>query len=60
MVAKLRLSDYYADGHQWWFRFDEKGGKARTIPAQHDVELYIEAYVHAAGMENAADDLASA
>ena len=41
-VAKLRLGDYYADGHQWWFRFDEKGGKARTIPARHDVEVYIE------------------
>jgi integrase/recombinase XerD len=41
-VAKLRLRDYYADGHQWWFRFDEKDGKARTIPARHDVELYIE------------------
>jgi integrase/recombinase XerD len=55
-VAKLRLRDYYADGHQWWFRFDEKGGKARTIPARHDVELYIEAYGHAAGIEKNADD----
>lgn len=55
-VAKLRLSDYYADGHQWWFRFDEKGGKARTIPARHDVEIYIEAYVRAAGIEKDAED----
>jgi integrase/recombinase XerD len=55
-VAKLRLRDYYADGNQWWFRFDEKGGKARTIPARHDVEMYIEAYVHAAGIENDADE----
>ena len=47
-VAKLRVQDYYADGHQWWFRFDEKGGKARTIPARHDVEQYIEAHVEAA------------
>ena len=55
-VAKLRLSDYYADGYQWWFRFDEKGGKARTIPARHDVELYIKEYVQAAGIENDAED----
>jgi integrase/recombinase XerD len=55
-VAKLRLSDYYADGHQWWFRFDEKGGKARTIPARHDVEMYIETYVRAAGIEQEAED----
>jgi site-specific recombinase XerD len=55
-VAKLRLGDYYADGHQWWFRFDEKGGKARMIPARHDVELYIEAYMTAVGVENDAED----
>src|SRR5438128_2630877 len=29
-VAKLRLQDFSPDGNQWWFRFDEKGGKART------------------------------
>jgi integrase len=55
-VAKLRLHDNYANGHQWWYRFDEKGSKARTIPARHDVELYIEAYVRAAGIEKEAED----
>jgi len=56
-VAKLRVQDYYADGHQWWFRFDEKGGKARTIPARHDLELYIEEYVRAAEIEKDAEDI---
>ena len=55
-VAKLCMQDYYPDGNQWWFRFDEKGGKARTIPVRHDLEKYVEAYVQAAGMENAAED----
>ena len=55
-VAKLREQDYYPDGNQWWFRFDEKGGRARTIPARHDLEEYVDTYVRAAGMENAAED----
>jgi len=32
-VAKLRLQNYAPDSNQWWFRFNKKGGKARTIPA---------------------------
>jgi integrase/recombinase XerD len=59
-VAKLRGKDYYADGTQWWFRLDEKGGKARTIPARHDVETFIEAYVAAAGIEKDPDDTPTA
>jgi site-specific recombinase XerD len=49
-VAKLRLQDYSPDGNQWWFRFDEKGGKARTIPARYDLQAYVEAYLVAAGI----------
>jgi integrase/recombinase XerD len=47
-VAKLRIEDYTPDCNQWWFRFDEKGGKARTIPARYDVQSYVEAYLAAA------------
>jgi len=55
-VAKLRWKDYYADGKQWWFRLDEKGGKARTIPTRQDVETYIEEYMTAAGIGQEAED----
>jgi integrase/recombinase XerD len=48
-VAKLRLQDYSPDGNQW-FRFDEKSGKARTIPARYDLQAYVEAYLTAAGI----------
>ena len=34
-VAKLRRQDFYTDGTQWLFRFDEKGGKQRDIPCRH-------------------------
>jgi integrase/recombinase XerD len=47
-VAKLQRQDYSPDGNQWWFRFDEKGGKARTIPARYDLQAYVGAYLAAA------------
>jgi site-specific recombinase XerD len=48
-VAKLRGVDYYTDGTQWVFRFDEKGGKVRDIPCRHDVEGYLREYMEAVG-----------
>ena len=49
-VARLRLADFYTDGRQWFFRFDEKGGKLRHIPARHDLEGFISEYIRAAGI----------
>jgi site-specific recombinase XerD len=55
-VAKLRLEDYSPDGNQWWFRFDEKGGKARTIPARYDLQTFVEAYLAAAKIAQDPDE----
>lgn len=49
-VAKLRLADFYTDGRQYLFRFDEKGGKIRDIPARHDLEGFVLEYLRAAGI----------
>lgn len=49
-VAKLRLRDFSSDGRQWLFRFDEKGGKVRDIPARHDLEGYMLDYMREAGI----------
>ena len=38
-------------------RFQEKGGKSREIPARHDLEGFILAYVEAAGIAGEAKDL---
>ena len=51
-VARLRLADFYTDGQQWFFRFDEKGGKVRDIPARHDLEGFVREYIRAAGLED--------
>jgi len=50
-VARLRLADFYTDGRQWFFRFDEKGGKVRDIPARHDLECFVREHIRAAGIE---------
>ncbi|TWT44526.1 Tyrosine recombinase XerC [Phycisphaerae bacterium RAS1] len=48
-VTKLRRSDFFTDGRQSVFRFDEKGGKVRDIPARHDLEGFVREYRIAAG-----------
>jgi len=46
-VAKLTLLNFYNDGDQWCFRFDEKGGKSREIPCRGDLQRLIREYVNA-------------
>ena len=48
-IAKLNLGDLHHDGTQNVFRFLEKGGKVREIPARHDLDAMIFQYLHAAG-----------
>lgn len=44
-IAKLRRTDFFSDGRQHYFRFDEKGGKQRVIPARFDLQGYVEDYL---------------
>lgn len=55
-VAKLRLGDFQDEGSQYVLRFQEKGGKSREIPVRHDLESFILAYVHAAGIATEAKE----
>ena len=48
-AAAMRLEDYYQDGKRWWFRLHEKGGKRHMVPAHHNAEEYLDAYLVAAG-----------
>jgi site-specific recombinase XerD len=48
-VAKLRLKDLIDEGRRLSLRFDEKGGKARTIPVNEELEKYLSEYLSAAG-----------
>ena len=55
-VAGLCGGDLYSDGTQFYLRFDEKGGKARTIPVRHDLLQLLEEYLDRAGLTTAHPD----
>ena len=44
-VAALRIADLKSDGTQYLLRFSEKGGKSRSIPVRHDLQMYLLAYL---------------
>jgi integrase/recombinase XerD len=46
----MRAEDYYQNGKRWWIRLHEKGGKRHEVPAHHNAESYIDAYLDAAGI----------
>ena len=54
-VARLRTMDYFTDGRAWSFNFGEKGGKLHQVPARHDLQVQMEAYLKAAGLEGRSD-----
>jgi integrase/recombinase XerD len=51
-VIGMRGQDYYPKGKRWWFRLHEKGGKFHEVPANHKAEAYMDAYLHAAGIDD--------
>ena len=51
-VARLRTMDYVTDGRSWFFNLGEKGGKLHQVPARHDLQLQMERYLKAAGLEH--------
>lgn len=55
-IAKLKPRHFVWDGSQYALRFEEKGGKSREIPVRHDLQLYILAYLDAAGLKDAGRD----
>lgn len=49
-VAHMKIEDYYQNGKRWWFRFHEKGGKRHEVPAHHNAEAAVDAYLNGAGI----------
>jgi site-specific recombinase XerD len=46
----MDAGDYFQKGKRWWFRLHEKGGKEHEVPAHHNAEEYLDAYLTAAGI----------
>ncbi len=53
-VVSMKVEDYYQNGKRWWLRLHEKGGKFHEVPAHHNAEAYLDAYIEAASI--AADE----
>jgi len=51
-VVHMQVSDYYENGHRWWIRLHEKGGKRHEVPAHHNAEEYVHAYLDVAGIRD--------
>jgi integrase/recombinase XerD len=49
-VVGMKVEDYYQNGKRWWIRLCEKGGKFHEVPAHHNAEAYLDAYLIAAGI----------
>ncbi len=47
-VVHMRVEDHYENGKRSWIRLHEKGGKRHEVPAHHNAEAYLEAYLDAA------------
>ena len=48
-VASLRVRDLVWDGTQYSLRFAEKGGKSRSIPVRHDLQILLLDYLSCLG-----------
>jgi site-specific recombinase XerD len=49
-AVHMKVEDYYQNGKRFWLRLHEKGGKRHEVPAHHNAEAYIDAYIQAAGV----------
>jgi len=49
-MVHMRVEDYYQNGKRWWIRLHEKGGKRHEVPAHHNAESYLDAYIDAVGI----------
>lgn len=49
-TVHMSVEDYFQNGKRWWFRLHEKGGKRHEVPAHHNAEAYVDAYIMAAGI----------
>lgn len=51
-AASMRVEDVYTQGRRTWVRLHEKGGKRHEMPCHHKLEIFLEEYLAAAGIED--------
>src|SRR5579863_6003692 len=51
-MVDMQVEDYYENCLRWWIRPHEKGGKRHEVPAHHNAQEYVHAYLDAAGIRD--------
>jgi len=51
-IVHMRVDDYFQNGKRFWIRLHEKGGKRHEVPAHHNAEAYLDAYLETAGIRD--------
>lgn len=51
-MVSMKVEDYYQSGKRWWVRLHKKGGKRHEVPAHHNAEAYLDAYLDRAEIRN--------
>jgi site-specific recombinase XerD len=46
----MKVEDFFPEGKRWWLRLHEKGGKRHEVPAHHNADEYLDAYLMATGI----------
>lgn len=49
-AVAMNIEGIYRQNHRLWVRLKEKGGKAHTMPAHHNLELYLTEYLEQTGI----------
>jgi len=52
-AVAMRVEDFHPVGRRWWVRLHEKGGRHHELPAHHNLEAWLHAYLDAAGLRAA-------
>ena len=50
-VLRMRVRDYFLQGCRGWVRLHQKGGKEHVVPCHHNLELHLDSYLAAAGIQ---------
>jgi integrase len=45
----MKVEDYFIQGRRGWVHLHEKGGKRHEVPAHHNLDEYVEAYIKDCG-----------
>jgi site-specific recombinase XerD len=49
-AISMKVEDFFVQGRRGWVRLHEKGGKEHEMPTHHNLDRYLEEYIHAAGI----------